>query len=126
MTDMIAGTRVPNTEAGVQAFARALLKHERERVRRNEMRAQGDYKIDLEAAHRVLTGIDLAFGLEAEQVSVAMDAVSKAKRIGFVQSEVTQPLEAVRDAIANIGASLATSAIELDTIIKNMQNGESE
>lgn len=126
MTDMIAGTRVPNTEAGVQAFARSILKQERDRVQRNFARSVGNYKSDLEAAHRVLDNIDLAFGLEAEEVSAAMDAVSKAQRIGFVQSEVTLPLQAVRDAIANIGASLATSAIALDTIISNIQNGESE
>jgi hypothetical protein len=127
--DMIVGTRVPNTEAGVQALTRSILKQERDRVRRNSLRARGDYSTDLNAAQATLDEIDqvLTHDLDHGDLSAAHEAVSQARQKGFTLGDgLIQKLMEVRDNLAAYSAALATQVIALDTSIRNIQNGEAE
>lgn len=131
----IVGTGWANTKAGVEAFRREVRMQERERIERNAARDRGDFRADVAEARRVLEVIDSLMVHDWEDraalaVGTAHDAVASSPAVFSVFdvsseiNKVVQPLKKAMGETAQVAHDLANLAIQLDTVIKHMENGE--
>jgi len=134
--EFIAGTHTPNTKEGVDAFVRSVIDGERKRQYRNARRKEGHYEDDLKAAVIAIDSIDRASDQLTESTHTghrlsslivnAGDLVRDAlDGEGSVPATIVR-LEMLRDEAAYKSAQIADGVVALDTVIKNMTEGEPE